>query len=321
MKCDDCLNLLEAYVDGEVNDREVEQLSTHLATCANCAAELELLTAEGEMYARYDRELEITPALWNGIAARLAVEDTEIKREPEFNLGRSFAGWLAGLFAVPSLRFAMPVAAMVLLALIAGVVYWQMRPQPQQPVRVAENNQAPIPKVTVDKAPVSTGPETPGSTGAVDVAGITSPGRGEDSRTQIKYSANDKPRGPKPANADSTDIVTSEDDSIAARDTASHLEQAQNLLVSIRNMQLADDDQDVDVSYEKNESRRLLNENIMLRREAENTGKFPAKAMLGSLEPFLIDIANLPDKAKPSEVRQITDRVQRTEIVAELRAY
>jgi len=86
-------------------------------------------------------------------------------------------------------------------------------------------------------------------------------------------------------------------------------------------MQFSDDDQDVDVSYEKNESRRLLNENIMLRRDAESSGKFPAKAMLGSLEPFLIDIANLPDKAKPSEVRQITDRVQRTEIVAELRAY
>jgi hypothetical protein len=59
----------------------------------------------------------------------------------------------------------------------------------------------------------------------------------------------------------------------------------------------------------------------MLRREAESSGKFPAKSVLGSLEPFLIDIANLPDKAKPTDVRQITDRVQRTEIVAELRSY
>ena len=46
-----------------------------------------------------------------------------------------------------------------------------------------------------------------------------------------------------------------------------------------------------------------------------------SNAVLGSLEPFLIDIANLPDKAPPSEVRQIKDRVQRTEIVAELRSY
>ena len=58
-----------------------------------------------------------------------------------------------------------------------------------------------------------------------------------------------------------------------------------------------------------------------LRRDAELTGKFPTKSVLGSLEPFLIDIANLPDKATARDVQQIKDRVQRTEIVAELRSY
>jgi hypothetical protein len=105
------------------------------------------------------------------------------------------------------------------------------------------------------------------------------------------------------------------------KDTASHLEQAQNLLISVRSIQLSDDDQEIDVSYEKAESRRLLDENIVLRRDAEMAGKFPAKTMLGSLEPFLIDIANLPDKAPAKDVRQIRDRVEKTEIVAELRAY
>ncbi|HEU5237288.1 MAG TPA: hypothetical protein VFU37_09120, partial [Pyrinomonadaceae bacterium] len=73
--------------------------------------------------------------------------------------------------------------------------------------------------------------------------------------------------------------------------------------------------------YEKNESRRLLTENVVLRRDAEQAGKFPTKSVLGSLEPFLIDIANLPDQAPANDVRQIKDRVQRTEIVAELRSY
>jgi hypothetical protein len=103
-------------------------------------------------------------------------------------------------------------------------------------------------------------------------------------------------------------------------DTATHLDQAQKLLVSFRSLP-DDDDDDVDVSYEKTESRRLLNENVVMRRDAEATGKFPTKSVLGSLEPFLIDIANLPDKAPASDVRQIKDRVQRTEIVAELRSY
>jgi hypothetical protein len=105
------------------------------------------------------------------------------------------------------------------------------------------------------------------------------------------------------------------------KDTASHLEQAEKLLISVRSIQLSDDDQEVDVSYEKAESRRLLNDNIVLRRDAEMAGKFPAKSVLGSLEPFLIDIANLPDKAPAKDLRQIRDRVQKTEIVAELRGY
>jgi hypothetical protein len=105
------------------------------------------------------------------------------------------------------------------------------------------------------------------------------------------------------------------------KDTASHLEQAENLLISVRSIQLSDDDQEVDVSYEKAESRRLLNENIVMRRDAEMAGKFPVKSVLGSLEPFLIDIANLPDKAPAKDLRQIRDRVQKTEIVAELRGY
>ena len=75
------------------------------------------------------------------------------------------------------------------------------------------------------------------------------------------------------------------------------------------------------MSYEKAESRRLLNENIVLRRDAEMAGKFPAKSVLGSLEPFLIDIANLPDHASAEDVRVIKERVQKTEIVAALLDY
>jgi hypothetical protein len=105
------------------------------------------------------------------------------------------------------------------------------------------------------------------------------------------------------------------------QDTAKHIEQTQNLLRSIRNVQLNDNDQDIDVSYDKALSRRLLNENIVLRRDAEMKDKFPTKALLSDLEPFLIDIANLPDQAKPDDVRAIKERVKKTEIVAALIGY
>ena len=37
MKCDDCVNLLETYLDGEATERESDQIQTHLATCSMCA--------------------------------------------------------------------------------------------------------------------------------------------------------------------------------------------------------------------------------------------------------------------------------------------
>jgi hypothetical protein len=104
-------------------------------------------------------------------------------------------------------------------------------------------------------------------------------------------------------------------------DTTRHIEQTQNLLRSIRNVQVNDGDQDIDVSYDKAVSRRLLNENIVLRRDAEMKSKYPTKALLSDLEPFLIDIANLPDQAKPDDVRAIKERVQKKEIVAALIGY
>jgi hypothetical protein len=108
---------------------------------------------------------------------------------------------------------------------------------------------------------------------------------------------------------------------IDEQETAKHIEQTENLLRSIRNFPISDTDDEVDVSYDKALSRRLLIENVVLRREAEMKAKFPTKTLLADLEPFLIDIANLPDQAKPEDVRAIKERVQRTEIVAALLDY
>ncbi len=89
MKCDDCFNLLEEYIDGEATERDAEQVGAHLITCAACAHEFEALTAEREIYARYDRELTVSPAMWNAIAARTA-ESPSIDSGARFSLG----GWL-----------------------------------------------------------------------------------------------------------------------------------------------------------------------------------------------------------------------------------
>ena len=125
------------------------------------------------------------------------------------------------------------------------------------------------------------------------------------------------------SNVDQSDVLSSDvayldmDD----QDTAMHIEQSKLLLRSIKNVAIADNDDEIDVTYDKALSRRLLNENVVLRRDAEMKAKFPTKTLLADLEPFLIDIANLPDHAKAEDVRVIKERVKNTEIVAALVDY
>ncbi|HEY0348967.1 MAG TPA: anti-sigma factor [Pyrinomonadaceae bacterium] len=302
MKCDDCLNLLEMYIDGEAGERNNDQVREHLMKCESCTGEFEALTAESELYQRYDRDLQISPAIWNGIAARIA-ENRESVAKPKSNL----AEWFAGLFAIPRFGFAMPAVALVAIALVLGVAYWRTRQPVAPPDKVEKSN---------DVTPPNVGPDQP--TGTTPLTATAT-----DKRPEEFFAAKIKrPEGIKKHREDGGVLFTDAAyTSVEDRDTATHLQQAQDLLVSIRNIQFSDDDQEVDVTYEKAESRRLLNENVVLRRDAEMAGKFPAKSVLGSLEPFLIDIANLPEKATPNDVRQIKDRVQKTEIVAELRGY
>jgi hypothetical protein len=125
---------------------------------------------------------------------------------------------------------------------------------------------------------------------------------------------------PRPITRDNPGVISSESGlvDIDEQDTAQHIERTENLLRSIRNVPVSDTDDEIDVTYDKALSRRLLIENVVLRRDAEMKAKFPTKTLLADLEPLLIDIANLPDHAKPEELRAIKERVQKTEIVAAL---
>jgi hypothetical protein len=102
--------------------------------------------------------------------------------------------------------------------------------------------------------------------------------------------------------------------------TARHVEQAQLLLRSFRNARAAGAGRRAspDLAYEKQRSRKLLYENIVLRREAASRGNLPVESLLDSLEPILIDIANLPDKPAPAELKMINERMRRQNLVAML---
>jgi len=104
-------------------------------------------------------------------------------------------------------------------------------------------------------------------------------------------------------------------------EVANHLERAQMLLQSFRNTAGPDSTTAPDVSYEKERSRDLLAKNVLLRRDAEAKGNNQVGRVLGSLEPLLLDIANLPAKPAAEDITAIKDRIQKTEMVATLQVH
>src|SRR5689334_798682 len=277
MKCEVCQELLEEYLDGELASHDREQVNEHLIACVECSENFAALTAEQDLFARYDREIEVPPFLWTRIAAHTVSERTAPKRR-----------WF-----VPSFAGAL---ALLLIAIAIGVSYLRSRHKtPDETVATTTPATIPAP------APVFKSVES-----------------------AVKKPARKKPRSRVvPRITDQSDVLSSDLAylDMDEQDTAKHIEQSKILLRSIKNVQIPDTDDDIDVTYDKALSRRLLNENVVLRRDAEMKAKFPTKTLLADLEPFLIDIANLPDRARPEDVRVIKERVQKTEIVAALLDY
>ena len=228
-------------------------------------SEVDLELLEEELFARYDRELEVPSDLWS----RIESEITPVKRS-------SYGWW-------------MKIAAVLVLAIGLGSVFLMT----QKTETIASIK---LPKEVAVIREWNLATEKP--------------------VTRIR-------RTVKPIHTDNPGVLSTDLGylDIDEQDTAKHIEQTENLLRSIRNFSISDTDDEIDVSYDKALSRRLLIENVVLRREAEMKAKFPTKTLLADLEPFLIDIANLPDQAKPEDVRAIKERVQKTEIVAALVDY
>jgi hypothetical protein len=311
MKCDACLPLLEEYIDSELVERDAAQVSAHLITCASCANEFDTLSAEQEIYSRYDRAINVSPQLWHSVEAAITKEQRVVVSNPPTSL----RDWIAGWFALPTFGVSFAGAMIILIgAAVIGVAY--LRTHRQAPKSdVAFNSNQSTPKDAPGSKPIGKD-----STVTLEETAANQSVHGP-VKARLKITARSGvPATKKLELSNQSDVLFSDvaDLDIEDQDTQRHIEQAQNLLRSVRNLQVSESTDDVDVSYEKALSRRLLNENIVLRRDAEMSGKFPIKTLLSSLEPFLIDIANLPDRTSADDLRVIKDRVQKTEIVAAL---
>ena len=159
MKCEDCIAAIEEYLDNELGNSQAERVRSHLSACAECAGVYEALEQEHLIYARYQRDIKISPAMWTSI-------ESKIKPEParEVSPGRSLRELLAGLFATPRLSFAYTVA-LVLIAVGATVLVmsYLQKGASNNPTEFAGNKgvqtQPPPARVEQPAAPQTPGPQ------------------------------------------------------------------------------------------------------------------------------------------------------------------
>lgn len=245
------------------------------------------------------------------------------------------SGRAPALPVMPAQRRRLPlnwlaVAAALVVAVMAGwwvVAHKQNRAESPAP-QITRSNPAALPEIKPDSKDEKRQVEQAPLTILKDEKPVIA-------RAERKARRDERPRVETPEGTSETVqhdaiAIDAEIDDITALSTVAmtgmdseitrHIEKAQMLLRSFRNVE-PNQRRVIDVSYERKLSRELLYQNIVLRRDAQAKGEEPVAQLLDSLEPYLIDIANLPGKASREDLASIKDRMQKKEIVATLQVY
>jgi hypothetical protein len=299
----DCRETKTKLVDlvfGEMEASEQQRALADVRGCPGCSAEYHSMLATLRMFDQAADAAMPEESYWAGYEARLRTKLAE-PAAPDFR--ERLAGWFATLLAKPAIPAT--VAGLILLAAISMVWFSKQGRENQQRL-VASTTPTPEPTRTIAPLPQTDPPESqiePTQQSAVAV--------------KVPQQSRPRPAAPKDALQDDLAVTNLPQQNLmpetpSVADPAAHLENAQMLLRSFRNAESAD------LAYEKRQARKLVYDNILLRREAEARGNLPVEEALNSLEPLLLDIANLPAKASRGDVQTIRERIQKQEIIATL---
>ena len=128
MKCEDYLPIIESYVDGELDGETAQRIRTHLATCDSCQEFVAELRQEQDVYSLYSREVDITPAMWAAVQARIEKE----KPARQSTILEGAGNWLRGLIGTPRLSPAL-AAALIIATVGTTVVVMKYLNSPDRP--------------------------------------------------------------------------------------------------------------------------------------------------------------------------------------------
>jgi len=160
MKCEECRALLEEHFDRALSERQTALVGTHLQSCGLCAEEYEQIVREQQVYQRYERDVEVTSALWLAIERRIESEVSrpEVRQGGSSNLVRRWLEILGTLRLSPAM-----VAAMLALAIGATLLvakYASKQPTSEKSLVQLAGNGGDKPEQPREATPNN--PETPG---------------------------------------------------------------------------------------------------------------------------------------------------------------
>lgn len=292
---------VSSLIDGELTPAEMREVERHLLNCNQCQ----------EMRADF-------------LNLRSQIAGFETPLQPTVQ-NRALKKILATQDRTPALGFqwgfgkAVAFASLLIVGAIMGLLLYQSSKSTgrQGDSHLAVTTASPAPVASVEPPKQEQSPE---------------PARGNDQPAPGK---NDKETNNPPRKAPATpkrpvvrepkpgEQFASIPERLRSADaetmTAMHFEKSETLLRSFRNVRLNEPGAAAEVGYERKSAQQLVYQNMMLRREADARGDVQVASLLESLEPILLDIANLPDKPNKDAVRTIRERVERKNIVALLR--
>ena len=289
---------VSSLIDGELSQTETREVERHLMSCVECQ----------EMRADF-------------LSLRTRITNFETSLQPTVQ-NRALKKILATQRRAPALGFqwsfgkAVAFASLLIIAAISGFVVYQGSKSTQTGSSVAVNTPTPVPSSTVQQhqrpqadaspAPKKENEETtqPRQTPSAPKRKIV-----REPRPGEQFAAIPEPPA-RPADARPADAQTM---------TAIHFDKSETLLVGFRNVRLNEPGSAEEIAHERKRAQQLVYQNMMLRREAGASGDVQTESLLESLEPILLDIANLPDKPDKNAVRVIRERVERKNIVPLLR--
>jgi hypothetical protein len=98
MNCNECSNLLDDYIEEELDTKNSVLMETHLSSCTNCARNFRELKTEQNLYAHYLTNVEAKPQLWIDLQEKLEKAQSPGYRQPLAYFQNLFANNFRGFY-------------------------------------------------------------------------------------------------------------------------------------------------------------------------------------------------------------------------------